>query len=251
MSIPFKAALGAVAVLVVAVSGYLLLGGAAPPPGGVGASSGGEPSPALSPTAAATPRSIVGINTPLPPGDYRLVANGPVAAVVTVPAGWVGWEPFAVLGPRYSDGPDGVGISLNAPTGLYPDPCHWKPGSDPSTLAIEVGPTADDLVDAIVASPTLDAGVPTPITVDGHSGKEVELRVPSDVDFAACDDGNWHPLSNSDQVIYAQGPGNIWRVLVLDVDGERVVVIEAFFEATPAADKAEADAILDSLRIDP
>jgi hypothetical protein len=86
------------------------------------------------------------------------------------------------------------------------------------------------------------------VTFGGFSGKRLDLLLPSDVDFASCDNGGFYIWDGS---IYAQGPGNRWHLSILDVEGMRVVILAQDFEATPAQDKAELQAILDSIRIEP
>jgi hypothetical protein len=51
--------------------------------------------------------------------------------------------------------------------------------------------------------------------------------------------------------LYAQGPSNRWHVYAVDVVGTRVVVVVDDYAATPAADQAAAQSILESLAIVP
>jgi hypothetical protein len=51
--------------------------------------------------------------------------------------------------------------------------------------------------------------------------------------------------------IYAQGPSHRWHLWILDVDGIRVVVQTADFAGTSAGDRAELQAIVDSIQIEP
>ena len=51
--------------------------------------------------------------------------------------------------------------------------------------------------------------------------------------------------------IYAQGPDNVWDVWILDVDGDRVVVVATYFPGTSADNLAEQQAIVDSIVIEP
>ena len=85
----------------------------------------------------------------------------------------------------------------------------------------------------------MEASEPTATTVDGHVGTQIEVRMPSDIDFEACEDGYWYPFATNSQVIRPQRPGNIWNMRVLDVSGERLVVMEEYFDATPAAARTE------------
>jgi hypothetical protein len=237
------------AVLIIAVVGWNLLPGGSASIGGPQATESPAPTASPDPTAASNPTPAPSI-TLLPDGelvagDYRLrfAGGSTTTAIVTVPDGWFGLASGAA-GPTNAN-PE-ILIVSGAPSGFYPDPCRWKTGAAPLT----VGPTVDDLVSAIVASPHMEAGEPTAITVDGHVGTQIEVRMPSDIDFEACDDGYWYPFATSGQVIRPQGPGNIWNMRVLDVSGERLVVMEEYFDATPAAARAESQAVIDTLRLD-
>ena len=62
--------------------------------------------------------------------------------------------------------------------------------------------------------------------------------------MASCDGGEflpWYPAP------YAQGPDNQWHVWIIDVEGTRVVVLAEDFAGTPADDRAELMAIVDSI----
>jgi hypothetical protein len=48
-----------------------------------------------------------------------------------------------------------------------------------------------------------------------------------------------------------QGPANRWQTNILDADGARLVIVAQDFPETSADDRAEMDAIVDSLVIDP
>ena len=47
-----------------------------------------------------------------------------------------------------------------------------------------VGPTVDDLADAMAKQPMRDGTTPTEVTIDGYAGKYLELTIPADLDFA-------------------------------------------------------------------
>lgn len=51
--------------------------------------------------------------------------------------------------------------------------------------------------------------------------------------------------------IYAQGPSNRWHLWVLDVDGARVVVQSTDYAGTSPQHRAELQAIVDSVKIEP
>jgi hypothetical protein len=114
---------------------------------------------------------------------------------------------------------------------------------------IPTGNTVDDLVRAFgEVRSSYDVGTPTDVTLAGYSGKRIDLVVPSDLDFATCDSGEywiWEPGP------YAQGPGNRWNVWILDVAGTRVVILAHDFSATPPAVHAQLLDIVASVRIEP
>ena len=110
---------------------------------------------------------------------------------------------------------------------------------------VPIGPTVDDLANAFAAQTAYEASTPVDVTLGGYSGKRVELQLPSDV--ASCDNGEFYPWVGS---IYAQGPDNRWDVWILDVEGERIVVLGTYFPGTPAEDRAEQQAIIDSIVIE-
>ena len=62
--------------------------------------------------------------------------------------------------------------------------------------------------------------VPTDVTIDGYAGKTIELSVPDDINFADCDDGQFQSWEGRTH----QEPGQIDRLYILDVDGQRVVI---------------------------
>jgi hypothetical protein len=226
-------------------------------------------------TAASTPRFAVSPN-PLPvledgavaPGRYAVMppADGWAACAdwvvdcppepaqarslrveITVPRGWEAGFEGTVLVPSAgsfasaAEGPAGAGVVIGwtgHPSGLHADPCqavsHLKPD-------IEVGPTVDEFVDAIRAHPSLQISEPEDVELGGHQGKYFELTVPSDI--SDCHD--WRPFEPG---IVAQGPDNLWRVWVIDVDGLRMIVLTEEFPDTPARDQADLRSMVESIR---
>jgi hypothetical protein len=132
----------------------------------------------------------------------------------------------------------------NIPTGLYSDPCNVNYGRPD----VSVGPTVDDLANALGEQTAYEATAPTEVTLGGYSGKRMDLQLPSDVDLTSCAAGGFFIWDGS---MYAQGPGNRWHLWILDVDGVRVVIMTEDFAATSADDKAELQGIVESIRIDP
>lgn len=251
------ATLAAAALLVVAIVGYNVLPRSTVGPPGAGATSVPTSTPTLVPTAAPTGR-------PLPPGS-RVLTEGPLAAgtyvadpfpslgwrvLFTVPDDWHGAPPGAVTPAVGPGGPDGAAVAIQRPMNLYVDPClsHAQGSS-----AISTGTTVDDLVAALTevtsgATPPYTMTAPTAAAISGFEGKRLDLFLPSDVDFATCAEGTFWVW---DVGPYAQGPGNRWHLWILDVDGTRFVVFAQDFETTSADDRADLEAIVNSLRFEP
>ena len=206
------------------------------------------PSPSPSPTAAPKAEQLDGH---LQPGTYtaqsQLVPG--LAVTFTVPGGWSAYgDDGALLGIMGA----GNAIQFRDVTTLKGDPCHWS-GTDDD---IPVGPTVDDLVQALQEQTAYEASDPVDVKVGGYAGQRVDIVSPTEpfaevngaTTAVGCDDGVWRFW---DGEIYAQGPANRWQTNILDVDGTRLVIVVQDFPGTKAADRANLDAILDSMVIQP
>ena len=236
--------LAAAVVVVAAVIGYAYL--VAPNVGGPGINdSSPTPSPTASPTpsptASPTPQALG--SAPLDPGPVVATgfgASGSVTFRFTVPDGWVGFNGVGVLPATGTVAPDGMGIILGEVTaGMFADPCQWQAAAE-----VPIGPTVDDLVSAFADQTAYEASAPADVSLGGYTGTLVDLQLPSDV--ASCDNGEYYPWVGS---IYAQGPDNRWHVWILDVEGDRIVILATDFPETSAEDRAQQQAILDSMVI--
>jgi hypothetical protein len=234
-----KLALGAAAVVVAALLGinFLLPGG--PSIGGPGTLN--EPSMAPEPTPTALRASEV----QLEPGTYvshPLVSNLSLAVTFRVPDGWQAYDARTLvpLGENSTQGPDGAAFGLLEISGIYSDPCDSL--GDPD---IDAGTTAEDLADAFGAQTAYEASV-ADITLDGYSGKQVELQLPSEFD-AACPRDEYFVFGGGP---YAQGADNRWHFTILDVAGSRLVIFSHDFAGTPASGRAVLQSIVDSIEIE-
>jgi hypothetical protein len=120
------------------------------------------------------------------------------------------------------------------------------------------GPTVDNLVKALIAQRTRNASAPAEATLAGYKGAYLEWSVPPDmVDGENCDP--WPDNGYRDFVSflgvggserYQQLAGQIDRLWVLDVNGQRLVVDATYSADATDAQKAELDQIAKSLRFD-
>jgi len=246
----------AAAVLVVAVVGYQFL----PRNSGIAGQPTAQPSPTAtsSPTATAIPPLPEGT---LAAGTYRLrpFSSETMTIDVTVPdGGWVGGVPGDIAGPvGESNGPNGVAIAfLNIQT-INSDPCHWdKDGSHraPQEGDIAVGPTVDDLAEALAARPTYESTTPVAATLGGFSGKRLELQLAPDASGCDSYDGTgnqYFVFGGRDGGFYAQGGANTWQLTIVDVKGTRLIAVLISYAETSSEHLSAAKGILDSAVITP
>jgi hypothetical protein len=238
----------AVLLVVVAFVGYQLLGSNV---GGPGATPTPEPTstPSVAPSAAASEAAG------LPLGPFHLTVAGDffdLGMTVTIAAdAWDGGIGTGVLvhGDN-TDNPDGAGlIVFTGDLYVYGDPCHWST-TKPATPATSV----DELVAALTAQASRVASAPVDVTLDGYAGKSITLHVPDDAahaggKFSDCDQGifgSWAWGTDATPSRYAQGPGQIDEVWILDVNGVPVVIDAAYYAGTPADVVDEMRAIVES-----
>jgi hypothetical protein len=237
-----KLAMGAGALVLVALLGIAFVTS----PGNIGG-----PEIYASPTIASepTPEAKQLKAGALEPGTYRATPFGPASSSIeftfTVPDGWEAFDEVGLLPTTGSAGPDGVAIGFGQVVRLYSDPCY---DNAPGASDVAVGPSVEDLVAALRAQTAYDTSQPTDITLGGYSGQKVDIVLPSDLDFTTCDGEGFYVWEGG---AYAQGPGNRWHLWILDVEGTRVVVLGSDFETTPGDKRAEMNAIIDSIEINP
>jgi hypothetical protein len=230
-----------------------------------GGASQGTPLPTATPTPASTVAPTAAVILPLPEGTlaagtYRLrpFSSETMTIDATVPdGGWVGGPPSAIGGPvGESNGPNGLAVVFFNARTINSDPCHWdKDGSRsaPQEGDIEVGPTVDDLAEAL-ANASYESTAPVGATLGGYSGKRLELQLvpdPSGCDTYNGEGNQYFVFGGRDGSQYAQGGANTWQVTIVDVEGTRLIAVLMAYEETSAADLSAAQGILESVVITP
>ena len=211
--------------------------------------------PSTTLTPASTTEPVASIPTlwtgeeELEPGTYLLnfqlrADAGRVypQVVLTVPDGWQNQDGWLVGIGR--DTPRNMFVSFWDVAQVYPHPCDW------SGRKIDPGRTVEGLVAALANIPMRNASTPVEVTVDGYQGFMLEWSVPTDIDFSSCDEGffeSWTGLGwSSDR--YQQGPGQVDRLWILDIDGSRLVIDAAYMPGVTEQDREELFAVVDSIQ---
>jgi len=201
----------------------------------------------------------VGDDEMLDAGTYRLdrsvVGEKFPPITLTVPDGWHGGG-WLVNRPRGDQIPP-VSVQFWDVQSVYGHPCQSS-----GTLFLP-GPTVEDVAQALVDVPLRNATQPIDVTLDGYAGKYLEWSVPADIEqdaegnFTDCDlaaDGNGYFDSWTGKGAasgrYQQGPGQLDRVWIIDVDGSRLV-IDAFSMPYATSDEIEElEEVVKSIRIE-
>jgi hypothetical protein len=114
-----------------------------------------------------------------------------------------------------------------------------------------VGPTVEDLANALSDQPFLEVTNPVPVTLRGARGLLVTARVPLDADIPACENGRVGIIGevgdDPDDDDGFTDPGTVFRMWVLDVGGERHVVHAVTFPPTPAQDTRIVTELVESM----
>lgn len=201
------------------------------------------PAPTPSPQATATVVPLLGSATE--PGEYRVSAALPITVIVSLPDGWSGSDNWVALGPDGVEPPAGMAIRFSSVRSVYANPLNELDGF----LEPRVGPTVEDLADAMVSHPEWPTTTAIgPVTVDGYEGQHVRLTLPPELELAGRfllfldEGGGGH---------WAFEPGQIFDFYIVDVEGERLVLELISYPDTSDADLAARQAIVDSLQIEP
>ena len=227
-----RIAIAAAAVVVVAFVGINLLPGSGP--GGPGATP--TPGPTTTPTAP------VPTATPGPAPVQLQAGSGTPIVIVVAPFGWQsqGW----VLLKNDANPPNGAAFALWDVRNTYADPCGHV-DRDPA-----IGPTAADLATALTEIPNTTSTGPEAVTIGGRDALYVELVVDRTIPCPAGSFYVWHGLDVSNDFRFIQGVNETDRCWVVDVAGERVLIVNEFHPGPTEADRAALQAMIDSLQFE-
>ena len=165
----------------------------------------------------------------------------------TVPSG--SWEGLAGPGRMFGIINDSAAMGFLRVSSLNGDPCKGSGTADD----VAIGATVDDLVSALTSSTEYETSVPTDVSLGGYAGKQVIVTMPTlggDENYAIdCDDQQFMIWNAEGFAIHSQGPGDRWHLYVLDVEGDRVVILARDFEFTGSRLREELQSIVESIEI--
>lgn len=209
----------------------------------------GSSEPTATPTVTmtaeptATPAPRLNGQDPLDAGRYQINAGLSTDVSVAVPSGWSAGGDWVVIGPRGNDEPDGMAIRFYTIPNLAANPlAHSEGNLDPP-----VGPTVDDMVQAIVAHPAWTATEPTDITIDGHAGQLVAIMIPTDAELPA-DDTFYLYAEPGGGGIWGWAPGQTFDWYIVDVDGQRLIIDSFHYPGTSEEDLAAQRTVVESVQ---
>ena len=214
-----------------------------------GCSSSGAASPSTDTTSATTSTSPSSTAQDAPVFGSVFGLGVYPTYTVKAPVGWTSNGHFI------TSGPGAPGFSVWDVGKVPRDPCRWKQQlHDP-------GPTTTDLVSALEAQKYRNASAPATATLAGYPGTYLEWSVPSDwvvtgnADFKGCDDpGNGHTdfvnwfSAGGQAESYQQVAGQVDRLWILHVNGQRLVVDATYSPDTTTAARTELGKIVQTLK---
>lgn len=206
----------------------------------------------LAPTATAAARLLTGGTEPLELGRYRIEydaapgstgTSGPSFDFTIESSGWYDMDGASVDWIW----PDGItygpSFAVWNITNVYADPC-----TDHTPSATPPGPGIDALLEALAAQDGIDAGPLTPVTIDGYSGKFVDLTITADIVACPVDFMTWGDEAAGRD---AKGNGEVDRVYALDVDGQRITFFTRIVPGGKQEHIAQLERIVASIDIQP
>ena len=156
--------------------------------------------------------------------------------------------------------PDGAVITFSRPDHVYADPCAH------TLLDPPPGPSIGDLAAALAAIPGTDlVSGPTDVRLNGHSAKELVLRVPEDI---GCEPGQFYLWADECVTTHvggydhlesvclerpeprpARARGSMIRLWILFEDDPVLIAAETYAGASPTVER-EVQQVIDSI-VDP
>lgn len=156
--------------------------------------------------------------------------------------GYSGGDNFVVFGTD-----DGQGMSAWTVANVYAEPCRWVG----TLLDPPIGSSVGALVAGLASQRSRHASAATDVTLDGFTGKFMELTVPARIDFANCHDGEFRTWVDPTGGARWLEPGQRDLLWIVDVDGSRLLIDAALGPDTTRQDRDDRIKMVESIRIEP
>jgi hypothetical protein len=235
------------------LAGLLLAAGLA----GCGGASdvSGEPESSASAAPSSTIRSMPGGDTgdggahvPIESGTYLIPSSAWSVTdfTVTFPEGWT--VQYGHVFAQHAD-TDEFGFYAVVVDEIYADACRGDRGD-----VVTVGPGVQDLVDALLEQPGPAKRGPVDTALGGYPATRIDLSLPRRLQHRDCFLGPgtgvqvWY--SEPADKYFVLLPDAVASVYVVDVDGRRQVFLAQVGNPRSAADRAELQKVLDSIRFE-
>ena len=179
------------------------------------------------------------------------MAHFPIPFTLDLPARWsAGGTSRGYVDTKLTRGPDSTPswVTVFIPINAYADPCQAKDGP----MSPPVGPTVDDLTEALTHAVGMRAGPVEDVTIDGYHGKQFLLD--NNINIKTCTNDPWLPQWTFDSA--TSGPvveekalflsGAEERIAILDVNGTRVLIL-GWTIGSRLDEVAETQQVMDSI----
>jgi hypothetical protein len=164
-------------------------------------------------------------------------------ALITVPDGWRIEGGFALV--SMDDTQRYRAVTIWNVVGVYANGCHWL------GPMIHPGSTVDELAAVLAARPLRNATSPVAVSLGGYNGQYLEWSVPVDIRFSDCEAGMFKSWTDVEGDRYQQGPGQVDRLWILDVQGHRLLIDATYMPGATEQDRATLAKVVDSIAFKP
>lgn len=158
---------------------------------------------------------------------------------VTVPSGWFNYNGWAL------NNGGALGLAFWDVNKVYPTGCRWqgRPKIDP-------GRHVNGLARALATRPLRHASKPRTTELAGFRGKYLRWSVPNKIDFSHCGQGYFESWTGRGWATdrYQQGPGQVDRLWILDINGKRLVIDANYLPSATRKQRTELDRIVHSIK---
>ena len=181
-------------------------------------------------------------------GAYALTARGAATAplaVLDVPAGYSNFGFFALNQMGGGDDDTFRAVQYWTVDGVFTNPCAMDED------APYAGTSVEDLAAALAVQELTRVSQPVPVSLGGHDGLYLELTAPRNISFEDCElDGNfgyWEGMPDDAQHTVGT-PGTVDHTWILDVEGQRVVLVAIESPRVTTAQHGELTDMVESVR---